>query len=108
WCAAFVSWVFAKAGYAAPRTAWSPALFISSVMTKKIERGNVFGIYIANLNRIGHVGIVERKDGDWLITIEGNTNSDGSREGDGVYRKRRHLRTIYAYADWIAKNGGQP
>lgn len=27
WCAAFVSWVFAKAGYTAPRTGWSPALF---------------------------------------------------------------------------------
>lgn len=106
WCAAFVSWVFAKAGYAAPRTAWSPALFISSVQSKKIQSGNVFAIYIPRLNRIGHVGIVERKDGDWLIAIEGNTNSEGSREGDGVYRKRRHLRTIYAYADWIAKDGG--
>ena len=29
WCAAFVSWCFSRAGYEAPRTAWSPALFPS-------------------------------------------------------------------------------
>ena len=26
WCASFVSWVFAEAGFEEPRTAWSPAL----------------------------------------------------------------------------------
>jgi len=38
----------------------------------------------------GHAGIVEKvnADGSW-ISIEGNTNNGGSREGDGVYRKHR-------------------
>lgn len=40
----------------------------------------------------GHAGIVERLDGDQLITIEGNTSSNtASREGDGVYRKTKTL-----------------
>jgi hypothetical protein len=38
----------------------------------------------------GHVGIVEDFDGD-LVTIEFNTNDAGSRDGDGVWRKRRKL-----------------
>lgn len=37
-----------------------------------------------------HIGIVESESGPHrVITIEGNTNADGSREGDGVYRRTR-------------------
>lgn len=37
-----------------------------------------------------HIGIVEAESGpNKVITIEGNTNADGSREGDGVYRRTR-------------------
>ncbi|ADY51849.1 hypothetical protein Pedsa_1282 [Pseudopedobacter saltans DSM 12145] len=103
WCAAFVSWVFQKAGFAQPRTAWSPAMFNNAVNVKQPQRAVVFGIYFPELKRVAHVGLVERVDGDWLITIEGNTNNNGSWEGDGVYRKRRHKKTIYSYADWVGK-----
>lgn len=38
----------------------------------------------------GHIGVVEAVMADGtVITIEGNTNEAGSREGDGTYRKRR-------------------
>jgi hypothetical protein len=40
-----------------------------------------------------HVGFVVRKDGDFIETIEGNTNTKGTRDsvsGDGVFRKIRH------------------
>ena len=106
WCAAFVSWVFKTAGYAQPRTAWSPALFPKARQSLEPLPANLFGIYYANLKRIAHVGFVVKKEKSWIISIEGNTNMDGSREGNGVYQKRRHMRTIYAYADWIAKGGG--
>ncbi|MFD1630561.1 CHAP domain-containing protein [Pseudopedobacter beijingensis] len=106
WCAAFVSWVFRQAGFALPRTAWSPAMFNASVNVKEAQTAVVFGIYFPELKRVAHVGLVERVDGDWLMTIEGNTNVTGSREGDGVYRKRRHQKTIYRYADWVGKEGG--
>lgn len=36
-----------------------------------------------------HIGIVESDEGSQIITIEGNTNAAGSREGDGVWRKER-------------------
>ena len=36
----------------------------------------------------GHMGFVERAAGGKLVTIEGNTNDGGSREGIGVFRRR--------------------
>ncbi|WP_316813550.1 peptidoglycan-binding protein [Pedobacter heparinus] len=101
YCASYVSWCFHKAGYSQPKTAWSPALFPASRLTKDALPGNVFGIWFPELNRIAHVGLLERLQGDFLLTLEGNTNVEGSREGQGVYRRMRHKRTVKAYADWI-------
>jgi hypothetical protein len=44
-----------------------------------------------------HVGlVVSAKDGV-LHTIEGNTNGEGSREGDGVYAKTRSVKIVRGY-----------
>jgi len=102
WCAAFVSWVFGQAGFDRPRTAWSPALFPSSRLIKQVFPGSLAGIYFSSLKRIGHCGIVESMRKDWYTLIEGNTNVAGNREGDGVYRRIRHKRTISRYADWLS------
>lgn len=101
WCAAFVSWVYKQAGYTKPRTGWSPALFPSSRLVRSALPGNLLAVYFPKLKRIGHVGIIVKMDGEWCSSIEGNTNSEGSSEGDGVYIKRRHVKTIYRIADWI-------
>lgn len=60
---------------------------------------------------MGFILIVERVQGDFLMGIEGNTNVGGrrvtahprnaDRDGDGVYRRTRHKRTISRYADWL-------
>ncbi|KLT64152.1 peptidoglycan-binding protein [Pedobacter sp. BMA] len=105
WCAAFVSWVYGQSGYKFPSTAWSPALFPASRRVDNPQPADVFGIYFSSLKRIAHCGLVKSQRGSWLITIEGNTNMTGSREGDGVYTKYRHKRTIMYYADWL-KGGG--
>ncbi len=101
WCAAFVSWTFAKAGFAKPRTAWSPALFPNARSTFSPEPADILGIYSVKLKRIAHAGLVERRQHNWIISIEGNTNTDGGREGDGVYRKWRHIRTVAKFSDWV-------
>ncbi|MHA4893291.1 C40 family peptidase [Pedobacter sp. PWIIR3] len=111
WCAAFVSWCFWKAGYSAPRTAWSPSLFPKerlvqvgvgdSGLRRDDEKGLVIGIYFPELKRIAHCGLLERMQGDFCQSIEGNTNSQSSREGNGVYRRLRHRRTIKAFANWL-------
>lgn len=105
WCAAFISWVFLKAGYPAPRSGWSPALFPDRRLVKTAIPGHIFGIYFPRLKRIAHCGFVATFRNDWVGTIEGNTNLNNSREGDGVYRRIRHVRTIRCYADWTRKGG---
>ncbi len=105
WCAAYVSWVFSKAGYVAPRTGWSPSLFPLARQTTAPKPADVIGIYYQSLGRIAHCGIIESKKGEWIISIEGNTSVSGTRDGDGVERKRRHVKTIAKFADWITKKG---
>jgi hypothetical protein len=101
WCAAWISYCFGKAGFAEPRTAWSPAMFPVSRLTLDPKPADVFGIYFDNLKRIAHVGLIERLQGKFIFSVEGNTSADGSREGTGVFRRLRHTRTISKYADWI-------
>ncbi|MCD0486965.1 peptidoglycan-binding protein [Pedobacter sp. MC2016-14] len=103
WCAAFISWVFKQAGYPAPRTGWSPNLFPSSRVVKVPERGTVLGIYFPALKRIAHCGLVTGVHNNWVYSVEGNTNVAGSREGDGVYARIRHRKSISRYADWMKK-----
>lgn len=103
WCAAYTSWVYGKAGLSRPRTGWTPALFPENRLVKKPKPADLFGIYFPSLKRIAHTGFVVSIKSDWVLTIEGNTNIEGGREGDGVYKKRRHLRTIAKFANWIGK-----
>ena len=108
WCAAWVVYIgdeaFGKKDNPYPRSAWSPD-FVKSPQWdrgrgKKPDRADAFGIYFQSLKRVAHTGIVEKVEGKWAVTIEGNTNDDGSRDGDGVYRKRRPLCTILARS-WL-------
>ncbi|MNY35159.1 hypothetical protein D3C86_1695460 [compost metagenome] len=101
YCAAFLSFCFGQAGYKQPRTAWSSALFPTARLVKEPEPGMVYGIYFTNMGRIAHCGLIEFVRNELVYGIEGNTNLAGSREGDGVWRKIRHKRTIYRYADWL-------
>ncbi|NPV12664.1 MAG: peptidoglycan-binding protein [Ignavibacteria bacterium] len=103
WCGAFVTFVHKKCGYEVPNSpAWAPSWFKSSkvISPDKVVGGEVFGIYYQSKKRIAHVGICEKIKSNVVITIEGNTNEMGSREGDGVYKKRRPVRTINKFARW--------
>ncbi len=103
YCAAFISWVFFKAGFAEPRTAWAPALFPSYRRIKTPKPADILGIYSLKKQRIVHCGLVERLQNDWVISLEGNTNDDGSSDGNGNYRKWRHKRTINCFSRWLKK-----
>lgn len=107
WCAAFVHWCLEQASIKNTVTAWSPSAFNSKNVVyangtwkKDLKEGDVFTIYYLRLKRIGHTGFVDGRDGKYIITVEGNTNDELSREGDGVYRKRRPLSTIYNISRW--------
>lgn len=104
WCAAYISWIFAREGFVKPRSGWSPDLFPSSRLARSALPADVIGIYMPDKNRIAHVGLVQKIEGQYCLSLEGNTNISGSIEGDGVYRRRRLLKTIYRISDWV-KNG---
>lgn len=102
WCAAFAGYCLHAGGIKnAPKSPWCPAWFAKSAPGDEINplestKGDAFGIYYQKLNRIAHIGLIEAREGNVLVTIEGNTNAGGSRSGDGVYRRRRPVRTIHA------------
>lgn len=105
WCAAFVYWCFGQGARdlrrANPlvRTAgvldhWRRAgaagakRIVTAEATDdpgRIRPGMIF--VMDSGGGAGHTGLVERVEGGWLVTVEGNTNDDGSREGIGVFRR---------------------
>lgn len=108
WCAAFVTYCHMKNGLPSPQLApaWAAAWFPEYRLIKNENAlpGDVFGIYYVKMKRIGHVGFIDESwnnDSNNIITVEGNTNGDGSREGDGVYRKRRSKKQIKSVSRWI-------
>lgn len=110
WCAAFVAWCHARCGFSFPASpAWSPSWFPQSKVIYcrtagdnilNAQPGDVFGLFYKSKGRIAHVGFIDSVTIDWIYTVEGNTNEAGSREGDGVYRKRRPAKTVYKIARW--------
>ena len=114
WCAAFVSYCLQKGGYTrAPRSGWSPTYF--APLGRYLYKGDalalgdstrvyIFGVYYPRLGRIAHVGFVEPLTRlvprGYILTVEGNSNDNGSREGVAVVRKLRPLRTVKAVRGW--------
>lgn len=113
WCAAFVSWCFQNAGVKAPISGWVPSYALKQkrihhrgkFQIRKPQQGDVFLIWYRKLNRPAHMGFIDEWGKKWIITVEGNTNDNGSREGDGVYRKRRLKKQIWAVSDFIGSVG---
>ncbi len=92
-----------------------PGLITYNLQRTTPLSGDVFGIYFSELKRIAHCGFVDEWDGKWCTTVEGNTNDAGSvgtngnpanpiRAGpdEGVYRKKRLIKTIYKVTDWVS------
>jgi len=109
WCAAFVCWVLGQNNISNPKSGYCPTLFSgqNEVWKRTLKNnfsplpGDVFGIYFPEKKRIAHVGFVDTWTSKTVNTVEGNTNDAGSREGDGVYRKIRLTRQIYAVTRFI-------
>ena len=110
WCASFVCWTYGQAHVMNPRSGYCPDLFSakkviyrrgSKINKEPPQHGDVWGLYFPEKGRVAHVGFVDQWGEKYVTTVEGNTNEAGSREGDGVYRKRRPIRSIYVVASYI-------
>ncbi len=98
WCAAFVCWGMLKLQeeinypFERPQTAgaWDFENWAKKQGLKlfkpadKIRKGDIV------IFTFSHIGVAtEDEKGGYVATIEGNTDDDGGREGNGVYEKRR-------------------
>lgn len=109
WCAAFVYWCFDKASVKLGKT--NPLVKTGHVMShwnkttgKKIVTLDAINkpslikpghIFILNTGgSSGHTGLVEKVDGGFIHTIEGNSNNAGGRNGIGVFRLQRKISKI--------------
>lgn len=108
WCQTFQSWIFREAGLAE----LAPVTASCSSAVDWFKRRNRFSGYPATGAQVffgsgggSHVAFVYAYDDTYIYTVEGNTNADGSSEGDGVYSKRRERRDGYVfgygYPDYI-------
>ena len=108
WCAAFVCWCIREGIknfgvnplWPLPRTArafgfddeWAVENKLKITLFPKVKDINPGDIVVF---RFSHVGICAGHANNLSIaTIEGNTNGEGSREGDGVYKKIRPVAWI--------------
>lgn len=111
WCATFECWGAHQVGMDAlwPMTA-SCALAVS--WWKKQNRFTEYpvlgGPFYMGPGGGDHTGVVWKYDADTIWTIEGNTNTNGSYQGDGVYlrqRPRRGAGSPYGYGVPAYKDG---
>lgn len=97
WCMAFLYWCVEKA--ANELQVPNPMIKTGGVLREwneidkqyKFATPHIGSIFILDFGHgLGHTGIVERIDANFLHTVEGNTNDTGSREGYEVCRKIRN------------------
>jgi hypothetical protein len=113
WCAAFVFWCAAQATRT-PGLGSNPVVRTAGVLThwrlagqagiRRIVSADATAdparlhpgmIFIMDFGGgAGHTGLVEAVDGGRIVTIEGNTNDGGSRDGIGVFRRARKILSI--------------
>jgi hypothetical protein len=112
WCAAFVYWCFEQAARSLGRpnplfkTAgclahWNNA---PSKGARRIPGAEATAnpallrpgmIFIMDHGKgLGHTGLVEKVEDGVIVTLEGNANAAGSRDGGGVCRLRRKINSI--------------
>ena len=100
WCATFVSWCAWKSGASDlfPRTASCATGVAWFKNAKRWSEYPAIGAQVFYGSGGGaHTGIVYDYDNTYVYTIEGNTNDNGSAEGDGVYLKKRERRDPWVY-----------
>ena len=114
WCAAYVAWCFQQANIKAIKSGWSPAWFTPKYVIYKKgiaslqeepQQGDVAGLYYEKLGRYGHTFFIDYwSKSNFCITNEGNSNEDGSREGNKVVKKKRLKSQISVVARYMPKH----
>tara|TARA_R100001509_G_scaffold75301_1_gene42106 strand:+ start:447 stop:1067 length:621 start_codon:yes stop_codon:yes gene_type:complete len=108
WCAAFICWLVREAiegedvKFKRPRTAgawdfenWAKQQDGKGVDLRKPSNEDIKAgdIVVFSFSHIG-LAVKDIDSSGYVITIEGNTNGAGSREGGSVLQKKRHVSKI--------------
>lgn len=101
WCAVFAHWCLWQAGITVPKGALSASCLTSVKAFQKAGRFTEYpvngSIVFYGKNGSEHAGVCIGWDLVHEHAIEGNTNTTGGAEGDGVYSKERERRDSYVY-----------
>lgn len=97
WCATFATWAYQTAGVKKDTFPVTASVYTAMNWYKQHNRWSEYPSIGAQViyGRDKHTGIVIAFDADTITTVEGNTNDNGSAEGDGVYIKHRQRRDAY-------------
>ena len=108
WCAAFICWLVREAiegedtRFKRPRTAgawdfenWAKQESTNGVELRKPTNEDIKAgdIVVFTFSHIG-LAVKDADSSGYVVTIEGNTNGAGSREGGSVLEKKRHVSKI--------------
>lgn len=111
WCAAFIGQIGRQtfgSGWPVPRTASCAAIAVwaekAGLLVTTPQAADLFLLWEADLKpaRYGHVGLVVDVGTRDFGTVEGNTNPGGSRDGFGVFARRRPLGGSTHFVRWEA------
>jgi hypothetical protein len=101
WCDTFVQWCFWQTSISIPKGAVSASCRISCDAYKKAGRFTEYPVIGGQVfygpNGGTHTGLVYDYNDTQVMTVEGNTNTSGSAEGDGVYLKVRNRHDAYVF-----------
>jgi len=97
WCAVFATWAYRKAGIAEGSFPVTASVNTAYQWYRARGRWSEYPSVGAQviLGSSVHTGIVIDYDSDYITTVEGNTNTNGSSEGDGVYYRKRYRRDSF-------------
>ena len=107
WCGAFQGFVFKVNGFEIPRYAARAAAWFDEehlIENKDAIAGDLGSLYYRKLGRIGHIVMYlkpYKNTTPYVVTGEGNTNADGSREGNRAAKKLRPRGIIHSSSNWI-------
>ena len=97
WCATYISWCARKAEVptsviknSAVASAGKFGLKYRDGATRPPEIGDLF-----YTKQFSHIGFVYYVDGDYFYTLEGNSNNDGSNDGNRVLCNKRLIKDFY-------------
>ena len=108
WCAAFICWLVREAiegeeiKFKRPRTAgawdfenWAKQQVANGIDLRKPTNEDIKAgdIVVFSFSHIG-LAVKDIDSSGYVVTIEGNTNGAGSREGGSVLEKKRHVSKI--------------